>query len=207
MAHSATIRPVTLDVHVTVQDPDRSAAIGLPLRIVVGAGLGWQNADAGVRCLTDGEGACYARDSIVLDDRRRKLPTNFLSSLIASRERTRHVQIAIEMEYADRPWLAAIDIDRFENGTSAQLDLWRVYGRASNGVFTDDIPQIDGAFRARLPRGVVLPVPGFDVQRAALDPDTNVADGSHWILRLSLNRWPAPVVREHLTAGIPTPRR
>lgn len=207
MTLSATIRPVTLDVHVTVQDPDRSAAIGLPVRIVIGAGTDWQNADAGVKCITDGEGACYARESIVLDDRRRKMPTNFFSSLMASRERTRHVQIAIEMEYADRPWLAAIDVDRFESGTSAQLDPWRVYGRASNGRFTDDIPLIDGAYRARLPRGVVLPVPGFDVQRIALDPDTGTPDGTRWTLRLSLNRWAAPVVREQLTAGIPTPRR
>jgi hypothetical protein len=207
MAHSATIRPVTLDVHVTVQDPDRSAAIGLPVRIIVGAGADWQNPDAGERCLTDGEGACYTRATILLDDRRRKLPSNFFSSLMASRERTRHVQIAIEMEYADRPWLAAIDIDRFENGTSSLLDPWRVYGRASNGRFTDDIPLIDGAYRARLPRGVVLPVPGFDVQRAALDPDTSAADGTRWTLRLALNRWAAPVVKEQLTAGIPTPRR
>ena len=94
--------PVALDVHVTVLEHDRTPAAGVPIRVVIGAALSWQSADAGVRLVTGFDGSCDWRTSVVLDDHRHKLPTNFFTNLMASRERTRHVQVAIELEYAGR---------------------------------------------------------------------------------------------------------
>ena len=188
--------PVTLDVQVTVLEPDKTPAIGIPLRVVLGAALTWQAANEGVQLVTAENGMCHLQKAVVLDDRRHKMPTNFFSSLVASRERTRHLQIALELEYAGRPWLTAIDIDHFENGTSAQLDPMRVFGRAANGRFTDDIPLRDGTRQARLPKGVVLPVPGFDLSGVTLDPDPSMPGATHWTLRLILTRWPPPAPRD-----------
>jgi hypothetical protein len=197
MLQTQVPRQVTLDVLVTLREPDRSAASGVPMRIVLGAAANWQAPDAGIHRATADDGTCHLVASFALDDRRRKLPTNFLSSLLASSERTRHVQIAVEMEYAGRPWLTAIDIDRFENGSSARLEPMRVFGRAANGRFTDDVPLINGAWNARLPTGKVVAVPGFDVTTASIDPDTSVTPvGSQWTVRLTLTRWPAPTLRD-----------
>lgn len=188
--------PVTIDVQITVLEPDKTPAIGVPLRVVLGSALTWQAAGEGARAVTDEHGMCNMRMSIALDDRRHKMPTNFFSSLVASRERTRHLQFALEFEYAGRPWLSAIEIDHFENGTSTQLTPMRVFGRASNGLFTDDIPLRDGTRHARLPKGLVLPVPGFDLSGLTLDPDPLVPGATHWTLRMILTRWPAPTPRD-----------
>ncbi len=197
MAQTLVPRQVTLDVLVTLREPDRSPAAGVPMRIVLGASQTWQAPDAGTMRVTADDGTCHVVESFALDDRRRKMPTNFLSSLLASSERTRHVQLAVEMEYASRPWLTAIDIDRFENGSSARLEPMRVYGRAANGRFTDDVPLINGAWNARLPTGKVVSVPGFDVTSASIDPDASVTPvGSQWTVRITLTRWPAPVPRD-----------
>ncbi len=197
MAQTAVPRQVTLDVLLTVRDADRSPAAGVPLRMVLGASASWQAPDAGVVRVTADDGTCHLLESFALDDRRRKMPSNWLSNLMASSERTRHLQLAVAMEYAGRPWLTAIDVDRFENGTSARLEPMRVFGRAANGRFTDDVPLIDGAWHARLPTGKVVSVPGFDVTSASIDPDTSVTPvGAQWTVRITLTRWPAPVLRD-----------
>ncbi|MEQ1694026.1 MAG: hypothetical protein ABMA00_22235 [Gemmatimonas sp.] len=188
--------PITLDVQITVLEPDKTPAVGIPLRVVLGAALTWQAADEGVRLVTNDSGTGHLQVPVLLDERRHKMPTNFFSSLVSSRERTRHLQIAIEMEWAGRAWLTAIDIDHFESGTSTQLDPMRVFGRAANGRFTDDIPLREGTRHARLPKGVVMPVPGFDLSGVTLDPDPSAPGATHWTLRLILTRWPAPVPRD-----------
>ena len=127
------------------------------------------------------------------------MPGNFFTTLLASRERTRHVQIAIEMEYAGRPWLSVLDVDRFANGTTARLDSMRVYGRATDGRFTDDVPLNDGTWRKRLNTGQVMTLPGFDVNSVSLDPDPDALDDVVWRLQLSLTRWPDPVLRDAST--------
>ena len=195
LAQYSVTAPVTLDVLVTVLDPDKTPAAGLSLRVVLGASLTWQAAEEGERVLTEADGTAHVRTVVALDDRRHKMPTNFFSSLVTSRERTQHVQVAVEMEYAGRGWLTAIDLDYFENGSSTQLDPMRVFGRAANGRFTDDIPLRDGTRTARLPKGVVLPVPGFDLTSATLEPESAGSRKTHWTLRLTLTRWPAPVVK------------
>lgn len=197
MAQTPVTRQVTLDVLVTLREADRSPAVGVPMRIVLGATQAWQAPEVGTHRVTADDGTCHLVESFALDDRRRKMPTNFLSSLLASTERTRHVQIAVEMEFAGRPWLTAIDIDRFDNGSSTRLEPMRVFGRAANGRFTDDVPQINGAWNARLPTGKVVSVPGFDVTSASIDPDTSVTPvGSQWAARITLTRWATPVQRD-----------
>lgn len=199
MVNSAGKRTAMLYVQVTVRQPDRSLAVGIPLRVIVGTPPGWQLADAGTRCVTGDDGSCNLESPLVLEDRRRKLPSNFLSTLLASRERTRHLQVGLELEYAGRPWLTVIDADRFGNGTTAQLDPMRVYGRATDGRFTDDVPRNDGAWRKRLPSGQVMSLPGFDVTSVQLDPDPDVPNDALWRLLVGLTRWADPVLRDEST--------
>jgi hypothetical protein len=192
MAQAPVIRQVTIDVLLTVRDADRSPAAGVPVRLVLGAPDNWQAPDAGHRRVTADDGTCQLLETFSLGDRRRKMPTNFLSSLLASTERTRHLQLAIETEWAGRPWLTVIDVDRFASGASVRLGPLRVYGRAANGRFTDDVPHIDGAWHARVPTGKVVSVPGFDVASATIDPDPSITPvGAQWTARLTLTRWSA----------------
>ena len=192
MAQAPVIRQVTIDVLLTVRDADRSPAVGVPVRLVLGAPDNWQASEVGAKRETGDDGACHVVETFSLDDRRRKMPTNFFSSLLASTERTRHMQLAIEMEWAGRPWLTVIDIDRFASGESLRLEPMRVFGRAANGRFTDDVPLIGGAWHARVPTGKVVSVPGFDVTSASIDPDPSVTPvGSQWMARVTLTRWPS----------------
>jgi hypothetical protein len=191
MAQAPVIRQVTIDVLLTLRDADRTAAVGVPVRLVLGAPDNWQAADVGSRRVTADDGTCHIIETFALGDRRRKMPSNFLSSLLASTERTRHLQLAIEMEWAGRPWLTVIDVDRFASGASVRLEPMRIYGRAANGRFTDDVPQIDGAWHARVPTGKVVSVPGFDVTSASIDPDPSITPvGAQWMARMTLTRWP-----------------
>lgn len=196
MLQTAVTRQVMLAVHLTLREADRSPAAGVPVRIVLGASATWQAPDAGVVASTASDGTCHLLAPFTFEQRRRKMPSNWLSHLMASPERTRHLQVAVEMAHAGRSWLTAIDIDRFENGASARLEPMRVFGRAANGRFTDDVPLIDGAWRARVPTGKVVPVPGFDVTGASIDPDPSVTPvGAQWDVFITLTRWPATVSR------------
>ncbi len=192
-------RSATLYVVLSVKQPDRSAAVGVPVRVVIGSETGWQMSSAGTRCATDEEGVCRLELPLSLANRRRKMPGNFFTTLLASRERTQHVQVAIEVEYADRPWLSVIDVDRFADGTTARLEAMRVFGRATDGRFTDDVPFNDGTWRKRLSSGQVMTLPGFDVNSVALDPDPDALDDVVWRLQLTLTRWPDPVLRDAST--------
>lgn len=188
--------PVAVEVQVTVLGADGAPVVGLPLRVVPGHTPAWQTPDAGAALVTNGAGVVRLAAQLVLEERRHKMPSNFFTSLVAPAERTRHIQIGVEMAYAGRPWLTAIDIDRFENGTSAQLQARRVFARAGNGHFTDAVPPRDGVHRATLSKGLVLSVPGFDVSAATLDPDTTQPGQVRWRLALVLRRWPEPVLRD-----------
>jgi hypothetical protein len=196
MAYTPTPRQVTLNLQLTIREHDRSPAVGVPARIVTGSALTWQAPEMGERVMTDSNGVCALELIVSLDDRRRKLPSNFFASLMSSPVRTQHLQVAVELEHAGRPWLTAIDIDHFENGTSAQLEPIRIFGRAANGRFTDDVPLLNGSWHARLPKGVVTSVPGFDVSGVSLEPDLTYGDNAHWMMRATLTRWAPTAARE-----------
>jgi len=194
-------RPVTLDVQLTVLRPDKSLAVGVPLRVILGTAADWQSPTAGEEMVTGDDGTVQRTLPVVLASQRREVATNFLARLTASRETTRQVQLGVVMEYAGRFWLSAITVDRRANGASLRLDPMRVYGRASDGRFTDDVPLHDGAWNKRLPSGKLASLPGFAVTAATLDPESPAADNVAWRLRVTLQQWEPHVVPVLAGAG------
>ena len=192
MTQIPTTRPVRLDAQLTLRRSDQSPAAGIPIRVVLGTTGDWQSPSAGSLLASDHEGIVPLTASVVLESRRRQVPTHFFARLLASRETTRQVQIGVALEYAGRWWLSAVNLDRRANGASLLLDPMRVYGRASDGRYTDDVPQHDGSWRKRLPSGVVTALPGFTVTSATLDPESAASDHACWVLRLALVLWDPP---------------
>ena len=196
-----TTRPVTLDVQITVLHPDKSLAVGVPLRVILGTDADWQSPSAGEALVTAGDGAVQCTLPVVLASPRRQVTTNFVTRFMSSRETTRQVQLGVVMEYAGRSWLSAITVDRRASGASVRLDPMRVYGRASDGRFTDDVPLHDGAWRKRLPSGKMASLPGFAVTVATLDPESAAPDNAAWRLRVTLQQWEPYVVPVLTAAG------
>lgn len=194
-------RPVTLDVQITVLRPDKSLAVGVPLRVILGTAADWQSPTAGEEMATGDDGTVQRTLPVVLASQRREVASNFLARLMASRETTRQVQVGVVMEYAGRSWLSAITVDRRANGASLRLDPMRVYGRASDGRFTDDVPLHDGSWHKRLPSGKMVSLPGFAVTSASLDPESPAADNAAWRLRVTLQQWEPHVVPALAGAG------
>ncbi len=185
---------MALDVQITVLHPDKSLAAGVPLRVILGTAADWQSPSAGEEMVTGDDGTVQCTLPVVLASQRRQVPTNFVARLMASRETTRQVQLGVAMEYAGRSWLSAITVDRRASGASLRLDPMRVYGRASDGRFTDDVPLHDGSWHKRLPSGTVASLPGFVITHATLDPESSAADNAAWRLRVTLQQWEPHVV-------------
>jgi len=139
--------------------------------------------------VTGGDGTVQRTIPVLLASKRREVPSSFWARLLASRESTRQVQVAVVMEYAGRLWLSAITVDRRASGASLRLDPMRVYGRASDGRFTDDVPLHDGSWHKRLPSGVMASLPGFVITQATLDPESPAIDNAAWRLRVTLQQW------------------
>lgn len=187
-------RPVALDVQITVLHPDKSLAAGVPLRVILGTAADWQSPSAGDEMVTGDDGTVQCTLPVVLASQRRQVVRNFVARLMASRESTRQVQLGVVMEYAGRSWLSAITVDRRASGASLRLDPMRVYGRASDGRFTDDVPLHDGSWHKRLPSGQMASLPGFVITHATLDPESAAADNAAWRLRVTLQQWEPHVV-------------
>ncbi len=185
---------MSLDVQLTILRPDKSPAAGLPVRVVLGTAGDWQSPQAGTELLSGDDGAVHLTSAVVLESKRRQVPTNFFARMMASRETTRQVQVGVVLEYAGRPWLSVVSVDRRANGGSARIDPMRVFGRASDGRYTDDVPLHDGAWHKRLPSGKMASLPGFTVTSATLDPDSSAPDNSSWKLRVTLVQWEPHVI-------------
>lgn len=191
---------MSLDVQITVLHPDRSLAVGVPLRVILGSAADWQSPSAGEEMVTGGDGTVQLTQPVVLASLRRQVATNFIARLTASRETIRQAQLSVVMEYAGRSWLSAITVDRRANGTSLRLDPMRVYGRASDGRFTDDVPLHDGSWNKRLPSGKMASLPGFVITQATLDPESAAADNAAWRLRVTLQQWEPHVAATPVSA-------
>lgn len=191
---------MSLDVQITVLRPDKSPASDIPIRMVLGTAGDWQSANAGADLVTGGDGAVHVTAPVVLESKRRQVPTNFFARMMASRETTRQVQVGVALEYAGRQWLSVISVDRRANGTSARIDPMRVFGRASDGRLTDDVPLHNGTWHKRLPSGKIASLPGFTVTSATLDPDSAAADNASWKLRVTLVQWEPHVMASGTSA-------
>jgi hypothetical protein len=186
--------PVLLAVTFTLTDLDYKPLAGVPVRVVFGSDPKWQQADAGHRLVTDAKGEARWEAQVELDEQMKKVPTNFVGSLLSGPQRAQYLRVAAEMTYFERPWLYTVDLYRFSGGDTLQDDN-AVYTRDDRGAFTRRAKQDKNGWMMADMGGLVLTMPGFEAWNFALDPDP--ADSTHkrWTLKLAFRKAPAPVRR------------
>jgi hypothetical protein len=101
---------VTLEVVRRITDLEQRPLAGLPARLVFGSDAGWQGGASGRRLVTDSRGEACSTGNVTLDSRDRKVPTNFVTSVLSGKQKTDHLLIGAELEYAGFRWLYTIDL-------------------------------------------------------------------------------------------------
>jgi hypothetical protein len=192
LPHAAmTQQPRPIDVQFTLLADDGAPIAGAPVRLAVGASADRQHRDAGMRFVTDAAGAHRFTPTATIDTRERKLPTNFFTQLLSRAQRTDHLTIWMELPYLGRPWLYVVDVDRFPDGTVAQLDGMHVFGADASGAFAVPARFANGVWTLPGVPGVVTTA-GHAVTSLMLEPN---ADRSRWSLVILVRRHREPVVR------------
>jgi hypothetical protein len=186
---------VSLVAHPAIDDVDSRPLAGQPVRLIVGLEPGWQNPDAGKRFVTDANGEYRFSTQAVLDQRLRKMPTNFVSSLLRRRQRTEHLGVAAELGFMTFRWLYTVDVYRFPDGTSALLDGLSVYTPDSGGRFTTRAPHDESGWRMADLGGMVLTTPGYQPAHVTLLPDESDSTHPGWRLHVAFQRQPPPIQR------------
>ncbi|MGH7712612.1 MAG: hypothetical protein ACREOG_15075 [Gemmatimonadaceae bacterium] len=180
-------------MHFKLTELDATPLSGCPVRVVVGDG--WQDCDAGKRFVTDANGEHHFITQAFIDKRSRKMPTNFMSSLVSRKQITDHLTVAAELGYLTFRWLYAVDVYRFPDGTSALLDGFSVYSADAAGRFTHRaVPNASGWRMAGL-EGLVLTTPGYQPWGVTLEPSALDPAQLEWTLRIAFQRQPEPVRR------------
>jgi hypothetical protein len=187
------MRAETVTVRFTLTTPDGTAVPGARVRVVIGDGIDGSQPATGTTFTTGMQGEHEFTTRAVLGSRRRKMPTNFWTELAARRQPTDHLRIATELEYGGHRFVYLSSVDRFPDGTCAQLDGLAIFGLDAGGRFAA------AAWHGRqgwtLPgiAGTGLASPGHSVSDLVLARDPLEPD--HWTLRLGYWRFPDPVVR------------
>jgi hypothetical protein len=179
-----------LQVRLQLVDGEQRALAGVELRAVSTLEAGWRLVDAGQTRITGEDGtACWLIPHGTAT-RKRKRPTNFFTQLFAPRRTTQHTAIAVELDWLGRPWRVVFAGDRFADGTTAQLDGLRMYGRDEAGSFSRPVIQRDGAWEFPGVPGR-LTTTGFTVQYLSLEHEAR-----GWTLDLGVQRHADPVPRQ-----------
>lgn len=178
-----------LQVRLRLVDGEQRVLAGVEVRAVSALEAGWQAEDAGEPRITGEDGTARWLVPNGTTTRRRKRPTNFLTQLFSTRQVTQHAAIAVELEWLGRPWRVVFAGDRFADGTTAQLDGFRIHGRDDAGTFSRPVSQRDGGWDFPGVPGR-LTTPGFTVQHLDLNHEAR-----GWTLDLEVRRHPDPVVQ------------
>ena len=194
-ASSVRAQPVTLDVTFTLTDLDYHPLPNLPVRVVFGSDPDWQSASAGKRFVTDAKGQGRFTTSVTLDMSLRKYPTNYWSSLVSTPQRTDHLLLAAEMEFADFHWLYAVDLFRFREAGDTMIDSLKVYTPDERGRFVRKAEYDGKGWKMADLKGLMLTHPGYEIGDFMLAPDESDASGRHWTLKLAFRKSPPPVRR------------
>jgi hypothetical protein len=187
--------PIALAVHFKLTDLDYKPLVGAPARIVFGSDSQWQKAPSGYRFVTDARGEHRFAADVRLDKGLRKIPTNFVDSLLSRPQTTDHLMVAAELEYMTYRWLYAIDVYRFPGSSDVLLDDASIYSRDAEGDFTRKAEQDKDGWRIADLEGMVLTTPGHQPWDFMLQPDPSDATGKRWTLELAFKRSPPPVRR------------
>ncbi len=185
---------VDLDVSFRLTDLDYKPLAGVPVRVVFGAEPNWQSPDAGHRFVTDAKGEARWLAKVELEERMKKMPTNFVGSLLSGPQKSNFLRVGAEMTYFANPWLYTVDLYRFAGGDT-MLDDSAVYTRDERGAFTSKAKQDKGGWTMADMGGMVLTMPGFEAWNFALDPDPADPAQKRWTLKLSFKKAPAPIRR------------
>jgi hypothetical protein len=187
--------PVLLDVHFRLTDLDYRPIAGAPVRVAFDDDADWRRPDAGHAFVTDanGEGRFTAR--VALGTRLRKMPTNFVGSLVSLPQRTKHLRVAAELDWSTFRWRYAVDVYHFPKSGDSLLDGFSVFARDERGWFTREARRAGGGWYLPELGGLALTAPGHEPADFTLAPDASDPSGNRWTLRLAFRRQPPPVRR------------
>ena len=82
LATAAPAVSVALGVTFKLTDLDYKPLAGVPAGVVFGADVKWQNPSAGHRLVTDANGEAHWSARVELEDKLKKIPTNWVGSLL-----------------------------------------------------------------------------------------------------------------------------
>lgn len=197
--HSQETVTVDVDFRLTKLESDEGLA-GVPVRLVLGGGPGWQSAGAGYKFTTDTEGRAHFTTTGVVERRWRMVP--LAMTPISVPQRSDHMLIAAELaqplprkdgSYDSVQWLHQLDLD-CTPGQCATSDITWVYTRDAKGDFTR-MCQYDenGSLRAPELGGMALGGPGYKAADFWLSTDDPAR--KQWNVKLVLQRRPPPILR------------
>ena len=191
LSSTANAQNVILDVNFKLTDLDYKPLSNTPVRLVFGSDKDWQSPTAGQKLMTDAKGEAKLTANVVLDKRSKKMPTNFLSSLMSAPQQTDHIVVGAELEYMQFRWLYTVEIFHFRDGTD-MLGEVAIFSRDERGRFTRKAERKGTDWTiADLP-GLVLTTPGYEPWTFALQPDPGE---KRWQLNLAFKKFPPPVRR------------
>jgi hypothetical protein len=196
-AAPADLRPrdVVLHVRFALTDLDYHPVASAPVRLVFGSDANWQRQLSGDRFITDTKGEHRFTARVSLDKRPRKLPTNFVGSLLSRPQMTDHLMVGAELEYMTFQWLYTVDIYRFPGGDDVLMDGEAVYTRDSHGDFTRKASHEGHDWRIADLGNLLVTSPGHQAWNSMLQPDPADASGAQWTLEIAFKRSPPPVRR------------
>jgi hypothetical protein len=187
-------QPVVLDVTVKITDLDYKPLPKVAGRLVVASDPSWQAPEAGWRFATDADGVAQIEARAVLDRRWRKYPTNFIGSLLSTRQQTEHLTVGTQLEYMTFRWLYVLELYRFPNNDTL-LDDFFVHTPDARGAFTQRAERIGSDWKMPELQGLLMTTPGYEAWQHALVPDGSDPTGRRWILQLGFKRYPPPIQR------------
>jgi hypothetical protein len=185
-AGGAGAQPVTVDVVFKLTDLDYKPLSNVPVRIVFTSERDWQSPGSGQRIVTDAEGEAKLSATAVLDQRRIKKPTNFVSSLLSSAQQTDHLVVAAELEYMGYQRVYTVEVFHFPDGDDL-LGEFAVYTRDDRGRFARKAERRGNDWVIPDLGGLVATSSGYEPWNFALQPDPT---RKRWTLQLGLKKFP-----------------
>lgn len=173
------------------------------VRLVLGAGPDWQDADTGYRFTTDAHGEAHFTLDGVIDTRWRSRNIGFTP--FSWPARSEHLQVAVELDHEfpaanDRPpktfrWLLTMDIDRFREGTCSTSGFLAILTPDAAGRFTKPLARQPGTESWKVPELDGLVIWGMSYQVADFGLGVSEADPARRTLSFAVKRLPRPQQR------------
>ena len=186
---------VRLQVRFTLTDLDYRPIAGAPVRVEFGSDPDWQRPSSGYRFVTGAKGEHQFEARATLDKQLRKVPTNFVGSLLSGPQPTDHLMVGAELEYATFRWLYTVDMFRFSGEGDVLLDDASIYSSDGHGDFTRKAVHDADGWRIADLGSLVLTSPGHEAWDFKLQPDPADSAGTQWTLDIAFKRSPEPVRR------------